>query len=162
MTTISNVGKSVWTTPSDREIVTTRVFDAPRRLVFAAFTEPEHVQHWLLGPDGWTMPVCEIDLRVGGEWRYVYRNPGDGREFEMHGIYREIIRPERVVNTERFQDGESLNTLELTEYDGRTTMVQTMLMASKEDRDGALATGMTGGVDISYRRLDNYLQTIAE
>jgi uncharacterized protein YndB with AHSA1/START domain len=88
MAATSNANKSVWTTPSDTEIVVVRDFNAPRDLIFAAFTEPEHVRQWLLGPDGWTMPICEIDLRVGGAWRYGWRNPSDGREFEMHGEYR--------------------------------------------------------------------------
>ena len=158
MATLPSVNKSVWTTPSDLEIVSTRTFAAPRRLVFAAFTDPAHVPNWLLGPDGWTMPVCEIDLRVGGSWRYVWRNPGDGREFGMHGVYREIEALAKVVNTEVFEDSEAVNTLVLTDEDGRTRMVQTVVMPSKEARDAALATGMTDGADTSYDRLETYLE----
>ena len=88
------------TTPSDREIAMTRVFDAPRRLVFDAFTKPELVKQWLLGPPGWTMPVCEIDLRVGGQYRYVWRRESNGKEMGMGGVYKEISPPERLVSTE--------------------------------------------------------------
>src|SRR5947199_8947203 len=86
----------------DREIVLTRVFDAPRRLVFDALTKPELVRRWLLGPPGWSMVVCEIDLKVGGAYRYVWRHDRDGSEFGMRGVYREIVPPERLVNTESF------------------------------------------------------------
>src|SRR5258706_7646606 len=89
------------TTPSDREIRMTRVFDAPRRLVFEAFTKPDLVKRWLLGPPGWTMPVCEIDLRVGGKYRYVWRKDG-GTEMGMGGVFREVGQPERIVQTEKF------------------------------------------------------------
>ncbi len=157
MATLPSVNKSIWTTPSDREIVNTRTFDAPRRLVFAAFTDPAHVPNWLLGPDGWSMPICEIDLRVGGSWRYVWRNDADGREFDMHGVYREIEWPTRIVNTEVFEESEAVNTLELTEKNGRTFMVHTMVMPSKQVRDAVLATGMSGGADTSYDRLEIYL-----
>lgn len=84
------------TTSSDREIVVTRVFDAPRRLVFDAWTNPEHLPHWMLGPSGWTMPVCEIDLRPGGAWRFVWRQ-ADGTEMEMHGVYQEVVPPDRLA-----------------------------------------------------------------
>jgi len=142
------------------EILATRTFDAPRRLVFAAFTEPEHVRRWLLGPEGWTMPVCEIDLRVGGSWHYVWRNEEDGREFGMHGVYREIEAPARIVNTEVFEDSESLNTLELTELDGRTVMTHRIVMPSQAARDAAMATGMANGAEDSYARLDSYLTAL--
>jgi len=142
------------------EILATRTFDAPRRLVFAAFTEPEHVRRWLLGPEGWTMPVCEIDLRVGGSWHYVWRNEEDGREFGMHGVYREIEAPARIVNTEVFEDSESLNTLELTELDGRTVMRHRIVMPSQAARDAAMATGMANGAEDSYARLDSYLTAL--
>jgi len=108
------------TTPSDREIVLTRVFQAPRHLVFEALTRPEHVPQWY-GPRGWTLPVCEMDLRAGGAWRYVMQSP-DGRKVGMRGVYREIVAPRRLVSTESFDDypGESLNTLTLTEENGKT------------------------------------------
>ena len=92
------------TTPSEREIVMTRVFDAPRQLLFEAHTKPDLVKRWLLGPPGWSMPVCEIDLRVGGKFRYVWRRDNDGTQMGMGGVYREIEAPERIVNTEKFDE----------------------------------------------------------
>src|SRR6266404_6163574 len=112
------------TTPSDLEIAMTRVFDAPRRLVFHAFTKPELVKKWLLGPPGWTMPICEIDLRVGGQYRYVWRRESNGKEMGMGGAYREIVPQERLVCTELFDEawyaGESVITTTLVEQGGRT------------------------------------------
>src|SRR5579883_1208765 len=162
MATGSEIGQTSFSTPSDREVVITRVFDAPRQLVWAAWTDPRHLPHWLLGPDGWTMPVCEIDLRPGGAWHYVWRN-GSGEVLDMHGIYREVTPPERLVNTERWGEEwpETLNTLEFAETNGKTTVVQTALFASKEVRDMALQTGMNDGVARSYKRLDEYLRTLA-
>ena len=103
----------------------TRVFDAPRRLVFEAWTNPEHLPHWMLGPEGWTMPVCEIDLRPGGAWHFVWHH-ADGTEMEMRGVYREIVPPERLVSTESWGGDwpETLNTLHLAEQDGKTTVTQ--------------------------------------
>ncbi|HEV8483133.1 MAG TPA: SRPBCC family protein [Blastocatellia bacterium] len=144
------------TTPSDREIVVTRVFEAPRSLVFDCMSKPELVKQWLLGPPGWTMPVCEIDLRVGGRYRYVWRGP-DGSEMGMGGVYREIVRPERIVQSELFdQDwtgGETVGTALLTEEGSRTTLTIKVLYSSKEARDGALRTGMTEGMAAGYDRL---------
>src|SRR5438034_438593 len=91
-------------TPTDREIAIERDFNAPRRLVFDAFTKPELVRRWLLGPDGWTMPVCEIDLRAGGAYRYVWRKESTGKEMGMGGVFREIVRPDKLVATEKFDD----------------------------------------------------------
>lgn len=162
MTQGSSVGKTTFTTPSDREVVATRVVNAPRTLVWEAWTNPEHVPHWMTGPEGMTMPVCEIDLRVGGEWHFVWRQP-DGSEMEMRGVYREIVPPERLVNTESWGGDwpETLNTLVLTEEDGKTTMVCTVLYPSKEARDKALATGMKEGWAQSYDRLDEHLRAHA-
>src|ERR1700716_1207357 len=121
------------TTPTDREIAMTRVFNAPRRLVFDALTKPELVKRWLLGPPGWSMPVCEIDLKVGGAYRYVWRH-ADGREMGMGGVYREIVPQERLVCTELFDEawypGEALTTTTLAEKDGRTTVTTTVLYVS--------------------------------
>ncbi len=148
------------TTPSDREIVMTRVFDAPRQLVFDAHTKPDLVRRWLLGPPGWTMPVCEIDLRVGGRFRSVWRKD-DGVEMGMGGVFREIVRPERIVHTELFdQDwtgGETVSTTRFAERDDRTTLTITTLYSSKEARDGALKSGMTDGMEAGYARLDGLL-----
>ena len=152
------------TTPSERELLISRDFNAPRRLVFRALSEPELVRQWLLGPPGWTMPVCEIDFRVGGKYRYVWRNE-DGRDMGMGGTYREIARPERVVATELFDEdwtgGETLNTTTLTEESAKTRMDILVLYASKEARDGALATGMTKGMEIGFDRLDTLVARLA-
>ena len=154
----------VLTTPSDREIVMTRVFNAPRKLVFDAWTRPELVKRWLLGPPGWTMPVCEIDLRVGGKYRFEWLGQ-DGTVMGMGGVYREIVIPERIVNTQLFdQDwtgGETLGTLLFVERDGKTTLTNKVLYASREARDGALKTDMAKGVEAGYARLDEIFKTIA-
>ncbi len=145
------------TTPSDREIEMTRVFDAPRRLVWDAYTKPDLVRQWLLGPPGWSMPVCDIDLRVGGKYRYVWRNDSDGTEMGMGGVYREIRAPERLVTTERFDQawypGAGVGTLVLLEQGARTTLTLTMLYESREAREAVLKTGMEQGVGASYDRL---------
>jgi uncharacterized protein YndB with AHSA1/START domain len=144
------------TTHGDREIVMTRIFDAPRSLVFEAFTKPELVKRWLLGPDGWSMPVCEIDLRVGRPYRYVWRHV-DGNEMGMGGVYREIVPPERIVATEKFDQpwypGEAVGTLVLTGQGGKTTLTQTILYESRATRDAVLKSPMERGVAASYDRL---------
>lgn len=149
-------------TPSDREIVITRIFNAPRKLVFDAWTNPKYLPHWMLGPDGWTMPVCEIDLRPGGSWHFVWRHT-NGNEMEMRGTYREVHPPERLVSSESWgpQWPETLNTVLLTETAGKTTATITILYPSKEARDAALATGMKMGLALSYDRLENYLSSLA-
>ena len=157
---MTNTGTFKVTAPTDREIAMTRVFNAPRRLVFDALTKPELVKQWLLGPPGWSMPVCEIDLRVGGAYRYVWRKD-DGREMGMGGGYREIVPRERVVCTELFDEawypGESLITTTLAEKDGKTTLRTTMRYVSQEARDGVLKSGMESGVAVSYDRLEQLL-----
>ena len=144
-------------TPTDREIVIRRDFNAARDLVFDAHTKPELVKRWLFGPDGWSFKTCEIDLRVGGKYRFVWKHV-DGDEMGMGGTYREVARPERLVTTELFDEdwtgGETLNTMVLTERDGRTTLTLTTLYSSTEARDGALQSGMTDGMEAGYRRLD--------
>ena len=150
-------------TPSDREILVTRIFNAPRSLVWDCHTKPELVRRWLLGPPGWSMPLCEIDLRVGGKYHYRWRNDTDGSEFGFNGIHREIEAPVRIVTTERFDgaEGEALSTLVLAEQNGKTTLSLTMLFSTKEARDGALATGMTDGMETSYQRLDQIAASTA-
>ena len=149
------------TTPSDREVTVTRVFDAPRALVWAAWTDPAHLPHWMLGPDGWTLPVCEIDLRPGGSWHFVWRRT-DGTEMEMNGEFVEVEPPARLVQTERWGGDwpETVNTLLLAEEGGRTTLTHTMLFPSREARDAALGTGMNDGTTVSFDRLDDYLATL--
>jgi len=158
---MKSAGTLQLTAPGEREIVMTRVLDAPRKLVFDAFTKPELVRRWLLGPPGWPMPVCEIDLRVGGKYRYVWRKDSDGAEMGMGGVYREIVVPERLVTTERFDEawypGEAVGTLVLVEQRGRTTVTQTMLYESREARDAVLKSGMEKGVAASYDRLADLL-----
>jgi uncharacterized protein YndB with AHSA1/START domain len=144
----------------EREIVITRLFAAPRHLVFRAHSEPEIVRRWLLGPSGWTMPVCEIDFRVGGRYRYVWLH-ADGREMGMGGVYRDIAAPERIVQTELFDEdwtgGEVVSTLLLTEQGGKTLLTNVALYASREARDRAIKSGMTRGIEAGYRRLDEIL-----
>ena len=158
---MTSAGTLKLTTPSDREIAMTRVFDAPRQLVFDAHTKPDLVRQWLLGPPGWSMPVCEMDVRVGGKYRWVWRHDRNGTEMGMGGVYREIVVPERLVTTERFDEawypGEALNTLVLVEKGGRTTLTQTMRYESREARDAVLKSGMEKGVAASYDRLADLL-----
>jgi uncharacterized protein YndB with AHSA1/START domain len=152
-----NPGNLKLTTHGDRAIVMTRDVNAPRRLIFDAFTKPELVKQWLLGPPGWSMPVCEIDLRVGGTYRYVWRRDSDGSEMGLGGVYREIVPQERIVSTEVFDKawypGEAVGTLVLTEQNGITTITQTVLYQSREARDGVLKSPMESGVAASYDRL---------
>jgi uncharacterized protein YndB with AHSA1/START domain len=150
------------TTPTDREIVMTRVFDAPRELVWDAWTNPKYLPQWLLGPEGWTMPVCEIDLRPGGTWHYVWRK-ANGAEMAMTGSYREVAPPERLVSTEQWgpEWPETVNTMILTESGGQTTVTLTMAYPSRETRDAALKTGMKDGSERSFERLDDMLKTLA-
>jgi uncharacterized protein YndB with AHSA1/START domain len=159
---MTNPGNLKLTTRGDREIVITRAFDAPRKLVFDAFTKPELVKQWLLGPDGWSMPVCEIDLKVGGKYRYVWRRDKDGTEMGMGGVYHEIVAPERVVATEKFDQswypGEAVGTFVLVEQAGKTTLTQTILYESREARDGVLKSGMEKGIVASYDRLAKLLE----
>jgi uncharacterized protein YndB with AHSA1/START domain len=160
--TTSSGNATTFTTPSDWEIAVTRVFDAPRRLVFEAHTKPEHIRNWMLGPDGWTMPVCEIDLRPGGAWHFVWRRT-NGSEMEMRGVYKEVVPPEKVVSTESWGGDwpETINTLVLSDEDGKTTLTMTILYPSKEARDAALSTGMKDGMAQSFDRLAEYLHSVA-
>ena len=150
-------------TPTEKEIVVTRVFNAPRRLVFDAFTKPELLKRWLFGPDGWTLEVCEVDLRVGGAYRYLWREP-NGVAMGMGGIHREIVIPERVVATQLFdQDwtgGEAIGTLVLIERDGKTTLTNTLLYSSKEARDAVLKTPMDKGMAAGYDRLEKLMEAM--
>ena len=151
--------------PSDREIRITRSFDAPRNLVWDAHTKPELVRRWLLGPPGWEMPVCQIDLRVGGKYRYEWEDQGRGKKMGMGGVFTEIAKPERIGSKEKFDDdwtgGETANMQVFTEAGGKATSVLTVLYASKQARDGAAATGMTDGMEAGYQRLDEVLADLA-
>jgi len=147
-------GVTTYETPSDTEIVITRFVEAPGEQVFDAWTKPEHVTQWMLGPAGWTMPVCDIDLRPGGAWRFVWRSP-EGTELDMTGEYREVSRPDRLVSTERWGDPwpETLQTIDFREDDHGTTIVCTVLYPTRGARDAALDTGMKEGMDQSFDRL---------
>jgi uncharacterized protein YndB with AHSA1/START domain len=145
------------TTPSDRELALIRVFDAPRKLVFDCFTKCDLLQRWGLGPRAWSLTECDVDLRVGGKWRFVTtKNTGE---------FREIVVPERIVQTERFEQpwypGEGLNTTTFVEKNGKTTLTVLCLYDSKEIRDSVLKSGMEGGVSVSYDRLAELLPTFA-
>jgi uncharacterized protein YndB with AHSA1/START domain len=150
------------TTPTDREIVLTRIFNAPRRLVWDAMAKPELLKRWLFGPPGWEMTTCEDDLRPGGKFTWAWRGP-EGAAMQMSGVYREVVPPERMVRTESFefgcapQAGEQLAQLVLTEQGGTTLLTLTMLYPSKEARDGAIASGMERGISAGYDRLDEIL-----
>jgi uncharacterized protein YndB with AHSA1/START domain len=154
---MQNTGTLKVTLPSEREIVLTRVFNAPRQMIYDAWTKPELPKRWF-GPRGWSLVVCEIDLRVGGKWRFVLRGPG-GKEMGMGGVYRELVPPERDVHTEKFDDypGESVVTGVLTESGGKTTMTATILYPSQEVRDIVLKSGMEHGAAESYDRLAEML-----
>jgi uncharacterized protein YndB with AHSA1/START domain len=154
-----NTGNLTFTTPTDREIVITRDFDAPRQRLFEAYSNPKHLQQWLLGPPGWTMPICEADVRTGGAWHFVWRN-AEGQEMAMSGVYKEVKSPERIINTEKWgeQWPETTNTVAFAEHKGKTTVTTTILYPDKAARDAALNSGMKDGVAVSYNRLADYLQ----
>jgi uncharacterized protein YndB with AHSA1/START domain len=150
------------TTPSDLEIQITRVFNAPRSLVFEAMSKPEFIKRWMLGPPGWSMIQCDDDLRVGGKFRCAWRNE-EGEELAMSGVYREVVSPERIVRTETFevgcdsQAGEQLATLVLTDQGDKTLLTISLLYPSREARDATIASGMEHGVEAGYNRLDELL-----
>ena len=162
MTATQKAKTTTFTLPTDREIVMTRVVDAPRTLVWEVHTSPTHLPHWMLGPQGWTMPICEIDLRPGGAWRFVWRQ-ADGNEMEMRGEYREVVAPERLVSTESWGSGwpETINTMLLSEAGGKTTITSQVLYPSKQARDAALESGMQDGVTEGFDRLAEYLHTLS-
>jgi uncharacterized protein YndB with AHSA1/START domain len=159
---VTNIGLLEITTPSDREISMTRVFDAPARLVFDAWTKPELLKRWLGVRAGWTMEVCEVDLRVGGKYRFVWRGPD--MTMGMGGAYREIVPPVRLVSTEKFDEawyeGEALDTIVLVERDGKTTATTTVRFVSREVRDAVIKSGMASGVAESYDTLAELLPSL--
>jgi uncharacterized protein YndB with AHSA1/START domain len=147
------------TTPGDRDIVVVRQFDAPRDLVFLCYSRPELLRRWYGMPD-WTTFVCDIDFRVGGKYRIGQRSP-DGYELASQGVYTAIIEPERIDQTEYYDDdwtkGGSVNSLIFTERDGRTTTTLTVTYSSPEARAAAVATPMADGMEIGFKRLDAVL-----
>ena len=154
---MKNTGTLSVSLPSEREIALTRVFKAPRQLVYDAFSKPEILKRWF-GPRGWSLVTCDIDARIGGGFRFVLRAP-DGRELAMRGAYQELSPPARSVHTESFDGfpGESHVTSVFTEHDGKTTLVVTILYASREIRDAVIKTGMEHGAAESYDRLAELL-----
>jgi uncharacterized protein YndB with AHSA1/START domain len=152
-----NTGTLKVSTPTDREIRMVRVFDAPRRMVFDAFTNCALLRRWF-GPHGHSLVVCEGDFRAGGSWRFVVRGP-DGKDLGMRGSIREIRRPERLVHVETFDDypGEALVTTTFVEEDGKTTVTIELLYESKQIRDAVVSSGMEHGAAESYDRLADLL-----
>ena len=157
---MNNTGQLLVTTPSDREIVLTRTFNAPRRLVFDAWTKPELLKRWLGVFGGWSLDVCEVDLRVGGTIRFEWANT-NGTRMGMSQTVREVVVPERIVSTEKFDDawyeGEATGTVVFTEQNGRTTVTNTLRYASKDVRDAVLKTPMETGVGAGYDMLEALL-----
>jgi uncharacterized protein YndB with AHSA1/START domain len=153
--------------PSDREVSVSRAFNAGRALVYEAYTTPELVRRWLLGPPGWTMPVCEMDVRVGGKFRWVWRSDEGGSEFGFHGEFREVEEPAKLRHTEAYdpgdiggsmgEAGEAMVTVTFAETNGITTLTTLIDYGSKKARDAALSTGMTDGMEMSYQKLDALL-----
>lgn len=152
--------------PSDHEVSVVRTFNAPRALVYEAYTTPALMQRWLLGPPGWTMPVCEMDVRVGGTFQWRWRSDEDGSEFGFHGEFLEVEAPVKLRHTENFDPGhtgedmgggQAMITVRFSERSGVTTVTTLMDYGSKEARDAALSTGMTDGMEISYQMLDGLL-----
>lgn len=159
---MTNIGLLEITTPSDREIAMTRVFNAPARLVFDAWTKPELIRRWLGVRAGWTMAVCEVDLRVGGAYRFVWRGPD--MTMGMGGMYREVVPPTRLVSTEKFDEawyeGEALDTMVLVEREGKTTVTTTVRYVSREVRDAVIKSGMATGVAEGYDKLAELLPSL--
>ena len=160
------IDKAQVTLPSDREVRVTRSFKASRTLVYRAYTEPELVRRWMLGPPGWSMPVCEMDVRVGGRFQWRWRSEENGSEFGFSGTYREVSPASRIVHTEAYEPGEvgggypgpeAIVTVTFAEDGGLTTVTTLIDFGSKESRDAAVATGMTDGMEQSYQLLDRLL-----
>jgi uncharacterized protein YndB with AHSA1/START domain len=160
------IEKAQVTLPSDREVKVARSFKAPRALVYRAYTEPELVRRWMLGPPGWSMPVCEMDVRVGGRFRWRWRSDDGANEFGFSGTYREVLPASRIVHTEAYEPGtvggpypgeDAIVTVTFTEDSGVATVTTLIDFGSKEARDGAVATGMTDGMEQSYQLLDRLL-----
>jgi uncharacterized protein YndB with AHSA1/START domain len=163
---MKNTGTLSVTTPTDREIVVTRVFNAPRRMVWDAMSKPELIRRWLFGPPGWTMTVCDDDARTGGSFHWAWSGP-NGEQLAMRGAYREVVPQERIVRTESFemgcanQAGEQLCTMTLTEQGGKTHLKLVIAYPSREACDGALASGMDRGMQAGYDRLEEMLSSNA-
>lgn len=166
---IANAHVAQVSLPSDTEVKVTRRFNAPRTLVYRAHAEPALIRRWMLGPPGWTMPVCEMDLRVGGAYCWRWRSDDGGQEFGFYGVFTEVIAPERIAHTQQYDPGsvgadmapEALVTLDLTEKGGVTTLTVLIDFKTKENRDAAVSTGMTDGMEMGYKRLDAIFAELA-
>lgn len=157
--------------PSDTEVLVKRSFDAPAKLVWRAYMEADLMRRWCGGYPGWSMPVCEMDMRVGGKYEWRWRNDEDGMEFGFTGEVMEVVTHERVVHTQIFDPGNmgvsmggelSIVTVSFEEVDGITNVATTIKFASKTDRDQALSTGMTDGMEVNYKHLDKVLAELKQ
>lgn len=162
---MTQTGSLKVTLPSDREILFTRVFNAPRHLVYAAHTQPDLVKRWLYGPEGWSMAICEINLHVGGSYRYLWRHV-NGSEMGMSGVYLDLIPDEKIVATEVFDQpwypGQAVDTTTLVEVDGRTTLTTAVRYESKEIRDAVLKSPMEQGMALGFDRLEQVLAAMKQ
>lgn len=159
------------TLPSDREVRVTRQFNASRQLVYDAHTKPELVRRWQTGYPGWDMSVCDMDVRVGGKYRWQWKNREDGKQFGFYGAFTDVNAPSRLVHDQYFDPGEMeysmpvgdpcIVSLSLSEQNGVTTLVCTLKFVSEQARDEAVATGMTDGMEYSYAQLDGVVQAKA-
>ena len=156
---LRNVGKLELTTPGERQVVMKRVFDAPRDLVYEAMTTPELLRQWFVGPGGWTLAVCEIEMKVGGKYRYVWKL--GAQEMGMSGVMTEVDPPKRWAATEKFDQswypGEASSSIELTEKNGKTTLTQTVTYSSPEALQAVLKSPMESGASAGYDRLEAFL-----
>ena len=151
------------TTPSDCEIQVTREFNAPAQLIFDYHTKPEKMRIWLIGPPGWSLTVCEIDLRVGGQFRNIFRSDTGPEELGVRGEFREIVAPTRLAHTETMDGipGEWLETLVLKQSGATTTATTTWLYASRDARDQALKSGIIEGASFNFDRLEQLMSEAA-
>ena len=161
--------KAQVTLPSDREVKVVRSFRAPRALVYRAYTEPPLLKRWLGGYPGWVMPVCEMDVRVGGRYRWEWKSDDGGQQFGFSGTFREVEPASKIVHSEKYESGtvggsypgpEAIVTVSFIEDGGVTTVTTLIDYGSKEARDGAMKSGMTDGMEVSYQRLDTLLVEI--
>lgn len=157
-------------TPSDREVLVKRSFDAPVNLVWQAYTDPALMRRWLTAMPGWSMPVCEMTTDVGGKYRWRWRDDANGVEFGFTGEMLEVAPHAKIVHTQVYDpgsmggsmgDGASIITVTFDETDGMTNVATLIKFASKEDRDAAISTGMTDGMEMSYKQLDEELAVMS-
>jgi len=157
----AKTGVTEFSIASDTQVKFVRVVNAPRDLTFEVYTKPEHLTQWLGGLEGWTMPICEMEPKAGGSWRYGWRKD-DGTEMIMGGLVKEFVVNQRITTTERWgpEWPETINTVEFAEANGQTTITTTITYPSQEARDAAIQTGMMDGLDVSYARLDTLLEKL--